>query len=222
MIEVNLLPGPKKKKGSGGGLSFDALKELPQKISDPLLMGAIGAIVISVAVSAFIYFSETSRLQGLEPELLRVQRENRRFSVLIRQKEQAERLRDSLVAELQAIRSIDGDRYVWPHIMEEVTKALPDFTWLVGLSFVPLKPGEDTLEVAPIRFTINGRSSQIEAYTRFLRQLSNSPWFAEVTAGGTQQVTEADRQVISFDVTVTFKQADSAFIRTRPLTESVR
>ena len=22
---------------------------------------------------------------------------------------------------------IDGDRYIWPHVMEEVTRALPDF-----------------------------------------------------------------------------------------------
>ena len=28
---------------------------------------------------------------------------------------------------------MDGDRYVWPHLLDEVTRALPAYTWLVDL-----------------------------------------------------------------------------------------
>ena len=31
------------------------------------------------------------------------------------------------------IRSVDSDRYVWPHLLDEVTRALPPYTWLVDM-----------------------------------------------------------------------------------------
>ena len=42
-------------------------------------------------------------------------------------------MRDSLVAQITTIRTVDGDRYVWPHLLDEVTRALPAYTWLVDL-----------------------------------------------------------------------------------------
>ncbi len=74
----------------------------------------------------------------------------------------------------------------------------------------------------PVRFTIDGRTADIGAYTRFLRNLGNSPWITDVQPGATQTVMENDRPVTAFTITATFQQADSAFIRTTPLQESVR
>ena len=54
-------------------------------------------------------------------------------AALIAQKRKAEVLRDSLIIELTAIRSIDAERYVWGHIFEEISRALPDYTWLTGV-----------------------------------------------------------------------------------------
>jgi hypothetical protein len=59
-------------------------------------------------------------------------------------------------------------------------------------------------------------------YTRFLRQLADSPWLTNVVAGPTKTAVENDKPVLTFTVTVTFRQADSAFIRTAPVLESVR
>jgi hypothetical protein len=52
------------------------------------------------------------------------------------QKRKQEVIRDSLQRQIATIKSVDGDRYIWPHVMDEVTKALPAYTWLVDL-----KPG---------------------------------------------------------------------------------
>jgi Tfp pilus assembly protein PilN len=111
--------------------------------------------------------------------------------------------------------------------MEEVTKSLPDFTWLNSLEFVPAPTLDATEEIdpnyrPPVQFTIDGRTGDMGAYTRFLRNLGNSPWLANVQAGATQTVIENDRPVIAFTITATFQQADSAFITTAPLQESVR
>ncbi|OGU03149.1 MAG: hypothetical protein A2W29_09265 [Gemmatimonadetes bacterium RBG_16_66_8] len=224
MIEINLLPGPKKKRVATTGFQMPDFSALAEKVKDPLLLGAIGAWVVVVAVVGVLYTLESRKSAALEEEKGRVEAEARRFQALINQKRHEERLRDSLVTELTAIRQIDAERYVWPHILEEVTKAVPDYTWLQTVSLLASGgPADEADSIAPpLRVLIDGRTSDMGGYTRLLRQLGNSPWLSNVVAGATRTITENDKPIVAFTVTATFRQADSAFIRTVPVLESVR
>jgi Fimbrial assembly protein (PilN) len=73
-----------------------------------------------------------------------------------------------------------------------------------------------------IQFEVNGRTVDIQAYTRFLRQLEASPWVTDVTPVSAQTVVEKERPITAFTIRATYKQADSAYIRTVPLSQSVR
>ena len=227
MIEINLIPG-KKKKASGGGLTLPDFSELAKSVRDPLLVGAIAVWAIVLPVVGFMFFNENGKVAALQEEADQAAGQARRFQSVIREKRRQERLLDSLQIELTAIRGIDADRYVWAHIMDEVTKALPDFTWLTALEFIAAPPpmimeGEDAVEEAPpVTFHVSGRTADIYAYTRFLRNLANSPWITNVRAGQTAQVLEEERAVQEFSITATFQQADSAFIRIAPLQETLR
>ncbi len=220
MIEVNLLAGSKKRKAAAG-VTLPDFSGLAAKIKDPLLVGSVGSWILAGAIIAVLYTVESRKIAALEQELSQVERSERQFRALIAQKQREELLRDSLVAELEAIRAIDSDRYNWPHILDEVSKALPDYTWLERLSVLAPAPGEDTLAVQRIRFEIEGRTADMAGYTRFLRQLNASPWLTDIVPGATRAVVEEDRAVFSFNVTGTFRRADSAFIRTVPVIESV-
>lgn len=227
LIQINLSGGPaKKKKGGGGGFQMPDVKALVGKIKDPALVAGVVVWIASAAVIGLLWIGANEKLAGLQENQLRLESEARRFRNLIAQKRRAEALRDSLVAELAAIRRIDGSRFVWPHIMDEVTKALPDYTWIVSLNVLSGGGGEmdpDNPEAdPPVRFTIDGRTSDLSAYTRFVRQLSNSPWLTNVQFGAAQSVIEEEREVKAFTITATFRQADSAYIRTVPLRASVR
>lgn len=224
MIEINLLPGQKRKKrAAGAGFAMPDFKALLTKVKDPLLLGAVGAWAAVLVVVGFIYLTESRKLAAMQQDLTRVEADARRFQALINQKRKEEKLRDSLVAELDAIRAIDSDRYIWPHILEEVTKALPDYTWLESVVVLPGGGGAaDSLAKPPVQVLIDGRTGDMGGYTRFLRQLGDSPWLTGVVAGATKTVVENDKPVLSFTITVTFRRADSAFIRTAPVLESVR
>lgn len=225
MIRINLLPGQQKRK-AGSKLRLSAgLKELVTQVKNPLLLGVIGAWTVGVLVVGGMFTIQTRQLSNLRDEHARVESEHRRYRNLIQQKRRAERLRDSLVAELNAIREIDSDRYVWPHVMEEVTKALPDYTWLTSLEAITPRlqeEGADSVVKPPVRFTVEGRTSDLSAYTRFVSQLTSSPWIQNAEFGAVQSVIEQDRPVNSFTVTATYRIADSAFIRTVPVQQSVR
>ena len=219
-IEINLLPGAKKKKRGGAAFELPDFKELLTQVKDPLLLGTIGAWAVGLAAVGGIWLIEKDRIAVLEPELIRFQQEERQLRGLINERERQEALRDSLVVDLDALREIDGDRYVWPHILSEVTQALPDFTWIVSLDAIAQQDEfreDGTVIPAPVKFSLEGRTSDLQGVTRFLSRLESSPWLRDVRTGGTQTVMEANQPVTSFQVTGTFERADSSNINTVPL-----
>ena len=129
MIEINLLPGKKKKAGGGGGagfkLSMPDFRAILSQVKDPWLIGAIAAWVLVGGGGAALFITGRARLASAESRLDAVKVEKRRYDIVIAQKRQAEKVRDSLVAEIRMIRAIDADRYIWPHVLDQVTKALP-------------------------------------------------------------------------------------------------
>ncbi len=134
MIEINLLPGKKKKAAPGAGfkLALPDFQGLLASIKNPWLLVASAASVIVIGGGLLWFITQSTRLRVLEGRLTDVQAEKRRFDAVIAQKRQSERIRDSLVGEIGVIRGIDADRYIWPHILDQVTKALPPGLPVVG------------------------------------------------------------------------------------------
>ncbi len=239
MIEINLLPG-KRKKPAGGGAGFKlALPDfqgLIASIKNPWLLVASVASVVVVGGGLLLFITQSTRLRVLNSRLVEVQAEKRRFDAVIAQKRQSEKIRDSLVAEIAIIRGIDADRYIWPHVLDQITKALPPYTWLTGVAVAggglvaPGAPGSlppsptapDSTGATQVRVWITGSTVDIQAYTTFLRQLAASPWLTDVTPATTSTIIEADRPVTAFNVAVRFRVADSVYMRTVPLTQSAR
>jgi Tfp pilus assembly protein PilN len=235
MIEINLLPGQKRKAPGGAGFRMPNLSAVVSNVKDPWLLGAIGVGVVAIGGNLALYTVNTARLSHLETVLVGVQQEKRRYDAVAAQKRQAERARDSLAAELTIIRSIDADRFIWPHLLDEITKALPQYTWVTQIQNLSAAPtttppttGTATGTAPPadapsdVRVSVDGRTVDIQAYTTFLRQLAASPWITEVTATRATTVIEQDRPVTEFNITLRYKRADSLYIRTVPLVESVR
>jgi Tfp pilus assembly protein PilN len=237
MIEINLLPGKKKKAaGAGMKLSMPDFKGIIAQVKDPWLLGAIAAWVVVGGGGALLFITDRARLAAAETRLENVRVEKRRYDIVIAQKRQAEKVRDSLFYEIRVIRQIDADRYIWPHVLDQATKALPPYTWITQMrtASVIVAPGAGQVNNGPVTVdrdsvgaplvavAIEGRTVDIQAYTTFLRQLAASPWFTDVTPASSQTVIEADRPVTSFTVTVHYRIADSVYIRTVPLVQSVR
>jgi Tfp pilus assembly protein PilN len=237
MIEINLLPGKKKRAAGGAGfkLALPDFRGLLATIKNPWLLVASAASVIVVGGGLLVFITQSTRLRVLDSRLSEVQAEKQRFDVVIAQKRQSERMRDSLESEINIIRGIDADRYVWPHMLDQITKALPPYTWLnsVGAqptgavsvappsSGAPPAPGTAPPK-PPVVAWITGSTVDIQAYTTFLRQLAASPWLTDVTPATTSTVVEGDRPVTAFNVGVRFRTADSVYIRTVPMNPAAR
>jgi Tfp pilus assembly protein PilN len=226
MIKINLLPGVKRKRsGSTKDAIVGRLRDFGTKVKDPMLLVAAAAWVLVAGFLAYGFISNTAKARSLEPKLEQAKDEHRRYKNLMTEKRKTETIRDSLLAQIAVIRDVDGDRYTWPHVLDEVAKALPAYTWLVDMSVsnapTAVADSADTASAA-LQFQINGRTVDIQAYTRFLRQLEASPWIIDVQPLQAQTVVEKERAVTAFTIRATFAQADSAYIRTVPMSQSVR
>ena len=237
MITVNLRPGQKRKRAGSNPFKglLDTFRDLGTRVKDPLLLAAMAGWVIVLAGLGFVYLNTARQLYSLEPRLEQARSENRRFKTFLADKRRQEKIRDSLLAQITVIRNVDGDRYIWPHLLDEITKALPAYTWLVDMGPVaaapvnaaPPKTKADSTAAAAapppaLAFQLNGRTIDIQAYTRFLRQLEASPWIDNVTPVSAQTIVEKERPVTAFSIRATFSKADSAYIRTAPFSQSVR
>jgi Tfp pilus assembly protein PilN len=242
MITVNLRPDLKRKRARSPlrGM-LESVRGMGGKVKDPLLLASVVSWVAVLGWLGYVVIGTARELNALEPQLEETRAEHKRFKAFLAEKRHQETIRDSLVSQIGVIRTVDGDRYVWPHLLDEVTKALPAYTWLVDMGFAaPSAPSaaprpanakagakEDTTAAVPfvspaVAFNVNGRTVDIQAYTRFLRQLEASPWITDVTPVSAQTVVEKERPVTAFTIRAMYRQADSAYIRTVPLSESVR
>ena len=122
-----------------------------------------------------------------------------RYAAVLREKKKAETQRDSVMRQLNIIKTIDNNRFVWPHIMDEVSRALPQYTWLVSIKQTSAaaqprrhrrrqgrqgqeQEGEPDPDEAPqaMKFEIVGNTVDIQALTRFMKLLEASPFIQNV------------------------------------------
>jgi Tfp pilus assembly protein PilN len=136
MIEINLLPGAAKKaKGRGAGLSLGTLAaDLRARIKDPYMIAAVVTFVVATAGIGFLHLSQQAREAELTAREEKAVADSMRYATILRERRRAEAKRDSVLRQLEVIQSIDNYRYVWPHILDEISRALPPYTWLKSVA----------------------------------------------------------------------------------------
>lgn len=232
MITINLRPGARRQAQRGpafAGLGAQ-LKGLTSKVKEPWLAAALIAWVGAIGFLGFVYISTATKLSKLEPQLESARTEYARYQDFVKQKRHEENVRDSILAQIGTITSVDQERYTWPHIIDDIGSALPDFTWLTEVSMLPAAAASTAAAAAavdgagapaPVNLRIVGRTSDLQNYTAFLRRLEESPWLTNVLPVEAKTVVEGNRALTSFIIQASYARADSAYIRTVPVIESV-
>ncbi len=218
MIEINLLSQGKKKRSSrGAGPRFKL--QLPDIGGFDADRWVIGAVVVVIGALAFVglrYRSVTSEADRLTVAVESAAADSARYADLIAQAESLTNRRDSIADKVRIIQEIDADRYIWAHVMDEVARALPDFTWLTGMIQTSGSTGPD------LRFRLNGMAGNNFALTRYMETLSASPFIRNVTLVSTEQTVvrsgpAAGRQIYEFALDADYEVPPQEILVTVPL-----
>jgi Tfp pilus assembly protein PilN len=247
MIEINLLPGSgKKSRGPGIGAGFSAgLARIVANVKDPYLLGCIASIGISATAIVLLLITQRARESSLVEKEQKLVQDSTRYATVVAEKRRAEAQRDSVLRQVNIIRSIDDDRFVWSHIMDEVSRVIPQYTWITGIAqtsavvsaaatpdSTAVKPKADSLRSAgadtavnrpTLSFRIVGQTVDIQALTRFMRFLEASPFISNVQlAKTTRVIVEGSNEVTDFQLDADYELPDPAAIRRVPFTLSLR
>ena len=246
MIEINLLPGSGKKSRNATGFSLTAIAgKAGARVKDPFMIAAAVSIVVAVTAVGYLHLAQTQRADELTERERRAVQDSTRYVAVLRERNRALAQRDSVQRQLEIIKSIDNDRFVWSHIMDEVSRALPPYTWLKTIAqsavIAPPAPppapksdgkaaekgGKPAAPAAPpppptMKFQIAGNTVDIQALTRFMKLLEASPFVKNVAIAKAELVTLEGKEVQEFLLEAEYERPDASVIATVPVTLSSR
>jgi Tfp pilus assembly protein PilN len=213
MIRVNLAPQQGKKAKRAGGRTLPSIK-LPSFSAgaSKWLTFALLAWVAAPAAGAYMHLMGTREVRALE-ESVRVARDDSARLAAIHAASAALRARaDTIRAKVEVINGIDHGRYVWAHVVDEISRALPEHMWLTELVFL----ASDSPLESP-RFVLNGRTGSAFALSEMMERLAASPFLTGVTLVQTTRVTEGDIRVYAFAVEAQYRQPEGGTVEMRPV-----
>jgi Tfp pilus assembly protein PilN len=249
MIEINLLPGAGKKKsrGGGGGPKLDVgamVANLRERIRQPWLIAAIATTAVALLAVGFLFTTQNARERKVTSELQKAVQDSTRYASVLKERETAASKRDTVLRSLNLIRAIDDDRFIWPHIMQEVSKHLPPYTWIVSMGITGPSQGSQAVTTvaaaAPaeagkrkralptviardsVRIRLVGNTVDIQALTRFMKELESSPFLEQVQLAKSERANDNGKEVTQFQLDMMYTRPDPSQVTRVPLAVSVR
>ncbi len=141
MIKVNLLPGAGGKSEGGSKFDFGGMvSKATAGIRDKFLVGSVATISVVVVASTLLFVGQQAKERKLVERERQAVEDSTRYKVVLAAKRKAEAIRDSLYQQVAIIKSIDDSRYLWPHLLDEISSALPQYTWLTSVTQTSAPP----------------------------------------------------------------------------------
>lgn len=180
---------------------------------DRWVLTSAAVIVLLVGGAGYLYWTMTEGMADLDVGIEAAQADSIRYADEIAQNSLLRAREDSILQRATIIQEIDEGRYVWPHILDEVARALPDYTWITEIVQVSL--GDQ------MQFQIDGRAGNNFAVTQFMENLEASLFISNVRFRLTEQVSEDsggfNRAVTSFSLDAFFDRPSPELLETVPL-----
>jgi Tfp pilus assembly protein PilN len=144
-------------------------------------MAAAVAVLGVVAGSAWLFLGVVGVAEELEVQIELAEADSSRYAGILQRTAVLQARRDTIAQRVGVLQQIDGDRYRWAHLMDEVGRALPDFTWLTGLTEVTA--GDE------VQFQIDGQSATYFGLTALMENLEASPFIEGVILIASEQIS---------------------------------
>ena len=216
MLEVNLHPDRERKRRGG----FDAdeilgsLSDLvPSPGGDPWSLALAVVALVVIGGTAGLWYLQSNRLSDLDSRIQSMAEDSARLADLQGIVDSLESRRTEIRERMSQVEDLDRGRYIWPHLLNELSRALPDAAWITSIDRTGVEPD--------VRVQVQGVAASPLVITQYVRGLREQQHVGDVEMGGSQrQQLEDGGYGHSFQLTVTYRRPPPASIRTRPLVSS--
>jgi Tfp pilus assembly protein PilN len=211
---------------------------MPSLPGDPRLAGLGGLAVVLLILAALGFWRTGSARASLTQQVEKETADSVRLARTISLMQQLEARRDTIERKIDVIRSVDGQRYTWPHLLDEISRSVPQYTWLSKITTSeedepegpPLPAAAtaadsarlDSARAVPVvpqgpGFTIEGNTGSTQALTRLMKNLEASPLIRDVALVTSEQSTQDRRTFLKFTLEAHYETPDSSLIETVPV-----
>jgi type IV pilus assembly protein PilN len=184
MIRINLLAVERER------VRRRATFQLAEKVT-------VACSLILVAAGVFIgwwYWTLSNQAAGLDREIAAAQAETSRLTTIIAREQKAEQRQAQLEQRVALIEELRKAQSAPVHLLDEVSRALPDGLWLTSLQ---QKAADITLE---------GRCTQLNAVSELVTNIESSPYFKKPVdvSTDTERNDQAQRDLVKFTLKVQY------------------
>jgi len=212
LIEVNLL-GSAEQRRTSAALAPSRLPKLPASAGDPTTAALGGLGLLLLLWMGYSFWSLGSQTAELQTQLDQELADSTRLAATMSRTELLRARQDTIQKRIEVIRGVDERRYVWPHLMDEISRALPAFTWLTKVA------GSDVASAdgAAPGFNLEGNAASTQSLTQFMKNLEMSPFIRGVTLVTTAQQEAEGHTFQKFTLEAQYETPDSSVVRTVPV-----
>jgi type IV pilus assembly protein PilN len=184
MIKVNLLAQARREASPkrGPSVSFEGVGSLKNGL-------IIGMMAITVLILGWDYMRTSNEAARLKTDIAEAKIKLETVKEDLRVVAELEKKRDRVNSQIDLIAQLKKAQQVPVRLLDEISKNLPDFLWLVSVQ-----------EKAGV-LTFSGRATTPTAYANFYNNLDASPYFAGI--GKIKYQEQGDRGV-SFSLAAKF------------------
>lgn len=216
MIEVNLLPEGqrprgKTKRAAGGGRRGlgDVLKG-----HNPWNAALVLACVAVPAIGFSNWWAQRGTEEALQTRLEIASADSARLAELRLVSDSLTERRQQIRDRVALVEALDRNRFVWPHLLDEISRALPQIAWLSNL--------RQTSPLPNVGVQIQGVAANPLAITEFVRNLEASDYVTDVRILGSQKevLNNGELSVQAFTLSARFTEPVGALDRTEPIIET--
>lgn len=187
MIKINLVSERKQARGkSPGGLSLDAGAN-----TQSLVLASV--LIAGFAGAGLWGWTTANRLADVRQAHVEADAELKRLEEVRKRGDEYTARKDLLARKIGIITDLKKKQEVPVHILDQVSKNIPDFLWL------------DTMSARENAINLAGKATTYNAVSSFYKNLTSSGYFADVTLGKTFEVSEG----VAFSVTARFAPPQS-------------
>ena len=194
MIRINLLEETRvaagKRKG-GGGPSLPSL-DVAENVGVVIMFAGI---LLAAGIMGVWFLAKKATIAELDEKIKKAEAEKKRLEYVLKRNEELKARRKELTHRIDIIRSLKENQGKPVRMMQEVSKELSeaDNVWFEDLTF-----SNDKL-------TVKGQALSKFNYSKYLKNLEDSPCFNDVAMGITEEKPGPDGQtLVSFRMSATF------------------
>lgn len=175
MIEIDLLPESLRPQARGNG---DGLAPRVARIDLLGLALWVSALIVPPAVLS-LWWTQRAEAVKLEARLEAASADSAKFAEIRAASDSlAERFRE-IGERVALVERLDRNRFAWPHMLDEISRALPPFAWLISVRQLSPPPA--------LAVELQGVAANPLAITQFVHSLDAADHIADVKILGSQQ-----------------------------------